>query len=89
MIVTAAVSTSLMSAFADGSDSQNRLHIENRHNFLQLTHILVTKTAAYLRMQLHFARMCSEHNVIRLAGAKVQYNFSVENRGPLPGANTV
>ena len=79
MIFTAAVSTS----FGSVSVSQNWLHIENRRNFLQLTHIFGHENRGVLRMQFGFEWMCSEYHVLRLAGAEVHYIFAVESRGTL------
>ena len=80
----------LFSAFANGSVSQNWLHIENRRNFLQLTHILVLKTVEYcVEFGLVLNECGREYDVLRLAGAEVHVKIAVESRGPLPGANTI
>ena len=33
--------------------------------------------------------MCSEYDVLRLAGAEVHYKIAVESEGSLPGANMI
>ena len=79
MIFTAAISTFLLLAFANGHISQNGLQIRNRHNFRQLTHIFGHENHGILRIWFGFERMCSEYDVLRLAGAEVPYNLAVES----------
>ena len=91
MIFTAAVSTFLLLAFANGHISQNGFQIRNRRNFMQLTHILFTKIMEYCECSL-VLNECGlrEYDVLLcLAGAEVHYNFAEESRGSLPGANTI
>ena len=72
---------------------QNELQIQNPRIFLRFLHILVTQLVQDCECSLVLNECVVNYNCDNVhyckPGAEVHYNFEVESRGPLPGANTI